>query len=131
MRPRRVLNSAPFFFFNYYYIFFHFIFQLVPQIGHSQEHYLLRALSFDHVHVASWVRHFFSVNAMATLIERKYKMMLLAWVGPFKLRLTQINSQMNCIAMHKCAKTKKLGNVKEAFRHRYFNIMLYILRTQM
>ena len=71
------------------------------------------------------------MNAMADLMSPKYENRLLAWVGPFKLKLTQIKSEINCIAMRKCTKIQKLGNVKEAFRHRYFNIILYILWTQM
>ena len=57
---------------------------------------------------------------MATLMERKYKMMLLAWVGPVQAQVDSDKLTNECIAMHKCTKTKKFGNVKEAFRHRYF-----------
>ena len=38
-----------------------------------------------------------------------------AWVGLFNLKLTQINLEMNCIAMHKCTESKKLDNLKETW----------------
>ena len=45
----------------------------------------------------------------------KYKIVVWACqVGPFHLKLTQINSEVNCIAMHKCAERQKLDNLKEA-----------------
>ena len=39
----------------------------------------------------------------------KYKVMVLAWqVGLFRLTLTQIKSEMNCIAKNKCPDSQKL-----------------------
>ena len=39
----------------------------------------------------------------------KYEIMVLACeVCPFHLKFTQINSEMNCIAKHKCTKSQKL-----------------------
>ena len=84
---------------------------------------MVRALSSDHMLSAI----LFHCECNGNFMERKYKMMLLAWVGPIKLKLTQLNSQMNCIAMHKCTKSQKLGNVKEAF---ISQVLLYILRAQ-
>ena len=42
-------------------------------------------------------------------IMAKYEIMVLACqVGPFHLKLTQINSEMNCIAKNKCPENQKL-----------------------
>ena len=39
----------------------------------------------------------------------KYEIMVLACqLGPFHLKLNQINSEMNCIAKHKCPDSQKL-----------------------
>ena len=35
-------------------------------------------------------------------------MVLASQIGPFHLKLTQINSEMNCIAKHKCTVSQKL-----------------------
>ena len=48
---------------------------------------MVRALSSDHMLSAI----LFHCECNGNFMERKYKMMLLAWVGPFKLKLTQIN----------------------------------------
>ena len=48
----------------------------------------------------------------------KYEIMVLAYhVGPFHLTLTQINSEMNCIAKNKCPESQKTRDAEVRTPH--------------
>ena len=48
-------------------------------------------------------------SLMAKLMVKHEIMVLACQVGLFHLKLTQINSEMNCITKHKCTVSQKLG----------------------
>ena len=51
----------------------------------------------------------FRSSATSLVSVKKHEIMVLAYqVGPFHLTLTQINSEMNCIAKNKCSESQKL-----------------------
>ena len=75
-------------------------FPAVSQIGTLETLIGSRALYSNHVLLLC----LFSV-----WINGKHEIMVLAClVGPFHLTLTQINSEMNCIAKNKCPESQKL-----------------------
>ena len=54
-------------------------------------------------------------RATTCWVRRNGEMMVLAWIAQFHLKVTQINSEMNWIAKHKCTESQKLDNLKEAW----------------
>ena len=71
------------------------------QVVHLETLIGSRALYSDHV-LLLWRCLFSGINGSTTF-------MVLAWqVGPFHLTLTQINSEMNCIAKNECPESQKL-----------------------
>ena len=79
------------------------------QVGNLEALIGSRKLYSDHALLLS--RSLFSVELLIANCTREI-MVLACQVGPFHLTLTQINSEMNCIAKKKCPESQELDETQ-------------------